>query len=718
MTKAVFFLVVAAGAAGARTAPRVEVVAGNQAPPVEQFAARELSRYLNVLFPLPAKTPVPYRFLVGSARTNPNIPPTVRRRLARLSDQGILFEPLPGGTGLVVGGGSPQATLWAVYDLVERWGVRYLLHGDVLPPPSPFRPLRLSLTREPVFRIRQWRVVNEFAVGPASWGMADYRPVLDQLAKLRFNRILAYVWPHQPFLDYASGGISRRSSSMFFGFRFPITDDMPGRGLFGSESEFHNPDLPPGADYRATYQAARNHLTALMAYARERGMSCVLGLTASEFPPEFSPLFKNAQTIHQVGKQTIIPGSETAPNDPALLQLARSVLDSAVRTYPDAEALDLGMQEWRQWTGQAQRAWNALDGKYGLGGPKALDGILHAARNRENYYGADRAEAEVRGDVVSIYFYDLLLSQRGSLFRNPKIVLDSVAEELFPYLSRMAPWAGETLNSVDYTPARILRRRASLQRVQSGSLASALIYTLHDDNIGILPQLETGSLHALNAELRRNGWSGFSTRYWLIGDQDPCVAYLSKSAWDVAATPEAVYRDQLSAVCGEECVQPMLSAFAELEAATRDLELHALGLAFPIPGMAMKFWKPAPLPSQFATTRDHYSTALGLVQTVLAKRPADPTQYLTYFAGRSQFGILYFDMIEQLQRGAAAEAKGDRAGARRAAERALALAKEAIECYARVARDQSDRGTIAVLAEYVYRPLKEKVATLSVERPS
>ena len=35
-----------------------------------------------------------------------------------------------------------------------------------------------------------------------------------------------------------------------------------------------------------------------------------------------------------------------------------------------------------------------------------------------------------------------------------------------------------------------------------------------------------------------------------------------------------------------------------------------------------------------------------------------------------------------------------------------------MEAYARVARDQSDLGTRATLAEFAYRPLKAKVASL------
>lgn len=706
---------------GSASHVRVAVVVGKHAPPIEQFAARELTRYLAVLFGIRAEAAVPsdcskcFAFLVGNPSTNPAVAAAIGSHFPRVGEQGIVLRPVRGGHSFITAGGSPRGTLWAVYALVERWGVHYLLHGDILPKRAEFRPPTFDIVQEPVFRIRQWRVVNEFAMGPASWGIADYRPVLDQLAKLRFNRILIYVWPHQPFLDYATHGIARSSATMFFGFHFPITPDMAGRRLFGSRPEFWNPDLPLDGSYREFHEAAREHLRKLIAYARQRGMTCVLGLTATEFPPEFAPLFKDPQKVHQVGGQTIVPGSKTDIDDPILADLSRAVLNSAVTTYPNVQYIDLGMQEWRQWIAEYRRAWNGLDKKYHLGGEKNLAKILAAAHNRSNYYGAGRAEDEVKGDIVSIYFYDHLLSHRGGLARPTKFVLDSVAEELFPYLDRMAPWASETLNSVDYTPARILRRRETLRQIAAGRLPAALIYTLQDDNVGILPQLETGSLHKLDIELRRDGWVGFSTRYWLIGEQDPCVAYLAKAAWKADTTPEQVYRDQLRAVCGAGCVEPMLGAFQELEAATHELELHALGITFPVPGMAMKFWKRGAIQPEFINIRQRYERALKFAEAASAKQSGTNREYVNYYVGRLRFGVLYFRMIAAMRKGATAEARGDRDGALREARLAHDLARQSIEEYARVARDQSDRGAIATLDEFVDRPLKDKVQALKSE---
>ena len=77
-----------------------------------------------------------------------------------------------------------------------------------------------------------------------------------------------------------------------------------------------------------------------------------------------------------------------------------------------------------------------------------------------------------------------------------------------------------------------------------------------------------------------------------------------------------------------------------------------------------------------------------------------------------EFGIGYLDTIEQTRRAAHTESEKRIADAVQHAEDALVSARTALEAYARVARDQSDRGAIATMAAFVYRPLKAKVAEL------
>ena len=654
-------LLLTLGSAATAASPNasVAVVTGPNAPELDRFAASELCAYLEKLFGLhvqpttwiPAATR--HVFLVGNPTTNPLVE---KNSFPAVSDQGIVLKPIKSGTRstLVVGGGSPAATLWAVYDLVEQWGVRYLLHGDVLPARTEFKMPGYDLKQEPILPVRQWRVVNEHAMGPVSWGMADYRPVLDQLAKLKFNRLLIYIWPEQPFLPFEYRGVKHTGGTLFFGGRFPITDDMIGRSLFGEEKEFWNPDLPlPGGDPGQLNRAAIQHIRNLMDYARQRGMKCVVPVTLTEFPMVFKPLLQHTRQGHMGGEHTFGLGADADVDDPVLVGLARAVVEATLKTYPELDYLELGVAEQREWARQYERAWNTLDAKHGISKARSLDSVLAAAQKRKDYPGgAERAVSEVKADILALYFFDKILADaqiQGLLQGAGKKIVVSVAEELYPVLGRIFPAGCETLNFVDYTPARIVKRREVLKAVPAREIPSVLIYTLHDDNVGVLPQLATHSLHELTKDIRDLGWAGFSTRYWLTGDHDPCVAYLARAAWDARATPEGIYRDQITRVCGEAAVPDMLKLFSELEAATTTLEWHGLGLTFPVPQMMTQQWKPRPISAELKSVITAYQTALDAARRALSQTQPAGKSYVHYWIGRLEFGIAYMQAIEAVR---------------------------------------------------------------------
>ena len=268
----------------------------------------------------------------------------------------------------------------------------------------------------------------------------------------------------------------------------------------------------------------------------------------------------------------------------------------------EADGLDLTMPEHRQWTGVYERAWNALDRRYGIEKLKSLSSVIDAAGHRQTYPGGTkRAVDEVKGDIASLYFYDRLFNNLKILkdTRHPDVRLefDAIAEELYPIIGKVLPPGAEILNFVDYTPSRIVARQKVLKEVPGQKVPALLIYTLNDDNIGPVPQLTTGSFYTLTQDLIQYGWAGFSTRYWNIGDQDSNVSYLSRAAWEAGVRPGETSRDQLRAVCGEACIAPMLDAFDQVQKATIGLEWNALSFSFPVPGMLMKYWKPTSVPT-------------------------------------------------------------------------------------------------------------------------
>ena len=112
---------------------RVGIQLGPAPNELERYAADELARYTGRLFQVEVMRDAEHPdsadalLLVGTPETNPAVKHTLGAEgWPRVSDQGIVLKQAkPGGKpALVIGGGSPAATLWAVYELAERWGVR------------------------------------------------------------------------------------------------------------------------------------------------------------------------------------------------------------------------------------------------------------------------------------------------------------------------------------------------------------------------------------------------------------------------------------------------------------------------------------------------------------------------------------------------------------------------------------------------------------------
>ena len=219
--------------------------------------------------------------------------------------------------------------------------------------------------------------------------------------------------------------------------------------------------------------AGVRHVRNVMEYGRSRGMQVVVSATVTEFPKEFAPLIPDAQPIRQVGELMVTPGPKTDIDNPQLNGLAASILRATVSTYPEAEYVALSMPEHRQWVQEYRRAWEALDTRYHISELESLENMLERARQRRDYFGGtQRAEAEVKGDLVNLYFQDRLIHELGGFSRNqtPHFIWDGVAEELYPILPRILPPGSELLNFIDYTPQRILKRLDALRRTPARTI--------------------------------------------------------------------------------------------------------------------------------------------------------------------------------------------------------------------------------------------------------
>ncbi len=712
----------------------VAVVVGSKADKLERHAADELCGYLNKLYGIKTQpsTEVPESaetmLLLGSPQTNPAVAKALGRNgWPKISDQGIVLRRAELGDkpAIVVGGGSPVATMWAVYELVERWGVRYLIDRDVYPakpskPGSPARPgfradlSRLDVVIEPNMRIRCWRLVNDLAHGPVSWSWEENRRFLRQIAKMKYNRIHVSLWPTQPFVHYQFRGMEKPPGVFYFGQRHPIDDDTIGREKLAGMSVFTNPELVGADSPEELRRRAIGLVRGVLQEARRLGFQTGLSIQPFEWPKEFIEVLPGSEPAHQLGSLTAGPGSRQSIDDPLLGEMVATIVRAYIETYPGIDYIHIGTPEFRSWTGQAEEAYRRLDARYRLSDLGSYEQLCTAARSRATFPGGGgRVEAMLKGDLASLWFFDSLLRERR-LLRRPgggdeiKIVYNGVVAELFPLVARMVPPGGEVLSFVDYTASRQLRQRDLLRQVPPDQVPASLIFTLADDNVGVLPQLASGSLHALVGELRRNGWAGFYTRYWTVGDLDPTVHYLARASWDASMTPQQAYTDQTEHVCGHDAVQPALEAFALIERITLDLDQHGLGFGFPVPGMMTKHYRSGGLSAPLEQDHELYRRALERMEEAQQRSRPEGRDYVDYFVGRLRFAIRYLDAADAYGATSRAEKANKPDEARHHAEAAYTAIREALEAYCDVAKDHGDLGAVALMNEYCYRPIRDK----------
>ncbi len=197
---------------------------------LETLAAREVRRYLYLrtgrLAPIlqaqPGQTP-PAGAIVVARKDRPlaaAADPSLKSALAALRPQQYLLKTIqPAGRQvLLLAGGDEAGTLYAAYRFAERLGVRFYLHGDVVPDerislagaagepskgatrllgsaaPAPGLPV-LDELGAPLFTLRGIQPFHDFPEGPDWWNRDDYLAIISQLPKLRMNFFGLHTYP-------------------------------------------------------------------------------------------------------------------------------------------------------------------------------------------------------------------------------------------------------------------------------------------------------------------------------------------------------------------------------------------------------------------------------------------------------------------------------------------------------------------------------------------
>ena len=507
------------------SAEHVNVVIGKDAPRLEQFAATELARILNRAFndisvKVQAESPSDskHTILVGSPQTNPEIVKSDRGEWPE-GDDTLVIRSLEDGT-LVIGGGSPAATLWAVYEFGYLNGVRYTLSRDLFPlEKSEIKLTGYNLTARPVLRDRRFRIFSSDLGGLQSWTLEDQQKLLQQLAKLKFNGVLIEVEPWQPFVSFEFQGVKKRSATMYFAggefemvkaadgslnsawraTPFELDGDTVGRKVFRTARQFVNPDFALDGSVDERVQSGMSFLNGLMESAHQLGMTVTLRIRRTNAGFEFKDVLPGAETnLHMYGKPaTVIPKIGPADDTWADFQTVR--LKSYVDSYAHADRI----------------AW--YDGNHG---------------------------------VASTH-----------------TVLFSIERQHFKHLRPGAE--------------RVDRKMAETEAIpQPGNCRELLLHLSPDGSS--LPTSRLQALAEQVSELKEKGWRGFTVCPIRLADQDTSIRFLARAAWDGDLIARQAHDDlwQVSTQ-NQSAADRLWLAQQHLEKATSQLTARSRSEGFP-----------------------------------------------------------------------------------------------------------------------------------------
>ncbi len=328
---------------GAET--QIAIVSGKDAPAIEQTAAKELASLLErvckatitTTTSLPANGDV---IVLGSPKTNPAVREIAGDKWPKLSEQGHALKSfeLANRKALLVGGGSPVATLWAAYEIGYQHGVRYMLFGDVDPAePQALRLTGFDLTFEPTQSVRAFRVLDPLVTGTEFWSERDHLRLITQLSKLKFNVLIAAPYSWQPFEKYEFGGVAKTSATSNFGLPLTVAPTDAGRAVFKGAKVFSNPSLEADSDAERISKGIAL-LSSVFKAARDVGMQTQFEIRAFDVPAEFEKAISGSKREQPHDLQLAI----TTANSATFFNFAR--IDALRKTYRDLGviAIDLG----------------------------------------------------------------------------------------------------------------------------------------------------------------------------------------------------------------------------------------------------------------------------------------------------------------------------------------------------------------------------------------
>ncbi|MCG7852921.1 MAG: hypothetical protein MIO92_10405 [Methanosarcinaceae archaeon] len=380
--KAAAFLIILttifnAGCLGQSPVESVSIVYSNTNSNSQVLAARELQRYIfqrsNRLLPISDQLPR------GGDAIVIGIDDKLEAQQYSLKTTTRNHRKL-----LQINGGSDTGALYGAYHFVEKLGVRFYLHGDVISDEKiAFALPELNETHKPLFELRGLNPWGSHSEGMDLWNTDDWKQVIVQMTKMRLNFIGVHSYPEKggqydseatvwigPPGDFDSNGQVRKSfSSSYFNTlrtQWGYIPKRTGEYRFGATRLFERDDWGPDVmldqcplpttpeGYNTVFNRSGAMFADAFSLARDLGVKTCIGTESPLVIPK------------DVKKRLIERGKD--PEDPAVV---REIYEGMFRRIAATHPLDyywIWTPEKWLWQGNSDEETKAFIADFKLAG--------------------------------------------------------------------------------------------------------------------------------------------------------------------------------------------------------------------------------------------------------------------------------------------------------------------------------------------------------------
>jgi hypothetical protein len=553
-----------------------------------------------------------------------------------------------------------------VYELLERWGARFILSGDLLPEkPEPLRLSGLDERIKPAYPIRAMRPMANVPEGSAPWGLSDFTDFIDRMARMKFNAFGFIVLESSPWLDYEFRGLKRPAGDIFYGYRIPINDNFVGRELLPGQNEFYNPILAKARDDEERKRLGIELVRAIIRHCKSRGLMSILMFTLLEPPTAFKHKCNDWASLPLPDPKlfagsifTVTPTEEFGVNpqyaawmnvmDPTIQELTALRLTSLINTYPEADYYNLWVSEHRACVVDHNQILQALDRKHHFSPEFDWDKVIEDYTSSP--FDRERYQHQMKGDLLFLHVLDKLLNEEKLLARtvkpNAAIGIAGVMPQLAPILTKLLPDNSTFVQFIDYGSHGVAGRIDRMNPLLEAKVPTTLEIGIHDDNNMYFPQAVAESLEKIIHSTASAGMKGYVTAHWQVRQCDISAAFLADASWRPGLTADGFYKDFLPRMVGPAAAGDFERGQRLIEQADRLVRQglaygYAFVLTFKLFQSIIRHGVDQPTIQQI---KPLFQSALEAFESARAKGPAH-SPYVDFWISRTRFALDWFDMI-------------------------------------------------------------------------